>query len=151
MFNILCHINRIHKILLFLKPAYFYSLSIFFQTQISLQLNVTPHTIFNTPSTPLHPAIFTVHIHFLNLFNTMLHSNERCGAKQSLHPFTKPTTVLRSTRQYPHQYVDWVKFNTKRNACEIFNVIWEILFSNFFVDHWNSKNVYLSRKIPGFL
>jgi hypothetical protein len=65
-------------------------------------------------------------------------------------PSRKPTPVLRSSRQYPRQYVAWVKPNTKRNVREILNGIWEILFSTVFMDNLNFQMFNCPEKIDRF-
>jgi len=56
----------------------------------------------------------------------------------------EPTPVLRSTSQYPPQYLDCVKLIIKRKVCDILNGFWEILFSLVFIDVGYSQYVSLS-------
>ena len=59
------------------------------------------HTFFNFPSTPPFPAIHTVNITFLNLFNPKIYSNNRRVTNNVFTPSQKQTLLL-STRHYRH-------------------------------------------------
>ena len=140
LFNELCHISRIHKILLFLMPAYIYSLFCFLIPHIHLQIYVAPNTIIYASSTHLHSAIHGFRIHFHYSFNSVIYSN--CAVELS-PPLHKPTPFLMSTRQYTPQYEDSVKLIIKRNVCEMLNILWVFLFTIIFKVQWILKCLFI--------
>jgi hypothetical protein len=66
-------------------------------------------------------------------------------------PSRKPTPVLKSTRQYAPQYLNWFILIIKRKVCETLNVMWEILFYFVLMDQWNSQYVSLYPQYPAFI
>ena len=117
MLNILYHINRIHKILIFLMSAQVYSLFSFLIPQISLNIYATPQTNFKAPSTPPLPALHTIHISFHYPFNPVLESNESCGAKKSLHPFPKATSSSEVDKRVSTSKSGLRQFYYKKSLC----------------------------------
>ena len=129
MNNILCHINHINKIFLFLLPSFPCS---FLLHNWAYRVSLLACT-FNAHWAPLLPVLHTVNITVHILFKPIILSNEGCGAKRCLHPVTKASSTLNWNSRYSHQYQRWVKLITKRKLYEIVNGYWESLSVCFHV------------------
>jgi hypothetical protein len=134
LINFLFHINRIKQFSIFFFCIHLFPLHSSCPANQSTELDYW-HTLFKFPSNPLLPAIHTVHFPVLKLFtpNNIMSAVE-LSKVSSLSQ--KPTPVLRSSRQYPSQYLDLVKLTIKRKVCEILNMKLE---RSLFLFEFNSE------------
>ena len=139
LFNILCHINHIHKILLFLCLHPFIRRLVVMSRRSTSRFRLGDYT-FNAHSTLLLPVIHIVLIAFRILFGSIIYMcvcmyvcmyiyiSEHCGAKQSLHLFTKANSIYEFGQAVSSSVsgLSWTYY--KHKLCKILNVFWEILF-----------------------
>jgi hypothetical protein len=126
LFNILCNINRIHKILLLLCLRYVYSLFSFLVPHISLESWVTyiHLLLLHQPSPLCYTQSLYPRSDFVHPYNVYI--NERGELSKFSIASQRPNPVVSSTRQYClHPYLSWVKLIIKRKVYEILNDCWE--------------------------
>ena len=115
MFIFLCHINHIHKLLLFfLHPFILPSVVVSHKwTSRFMSGDYTVKLSFRF----LLPVIKTVRIAFHILIRPIIYEimNVVDLSKFSIHS-QKWNTFMKSTRQYPRQYRDWVKLIIKQKC-----------------------------------
>ena len=134
MFNILCHINRIHKILLFLLSDYVYFLS-------QLEYFGYSHTLLQIPPSPPMLVIQPVNIPFLHLFKHLILYIYR---RQSMHrPFTKTS----SNSKVDHSVSSTISgvSSTYHKTKSMWSDAWLLgkLIYPFFTYQWSSQYVSL--------
>jgi hypothetical protein len=150
LFNILCHINHIHKILLFLCLHPFIRRLVVMSRRSTSRFRLGDYT-FNAHSTLLLPVIHIVLIAFRILFGSIIYMcvcmcvciyiflstvelSKVFISSQKLIPF------MSSTRQYPRQYLDWVELTINTNYVKY----WTFL-RNLILFPWTSKIFHMSR------